>query len=65
MLRLIKKVLSALLSFRGYLATSRSLNNEPCMIRPSLFYLNPIEFKYFPFVISLDKCSGSFNAADD
>ena len=25
------------------------------------FQLNPIELKYYPFKISLDICSGSFN----
>ena len=29
-----------------------------------LIYLNPVELNYFPFIISLDKCSGSCNAAD-
>ena len=42
-----------------------SLNNEPCMIRPTLIDLNAIELNYFPFMISLDKCKGSWNAVDD
>ena len=42
-----------------------SLNNEPCMIRPTLIDLNAIELNYFPFMISLDKCKGSCNAVDD
>ena len=35
------------------------------MIRPTLFYLNPVELKYYPFMISLDKYSGSCNSIDD
>ena len=31
------------------------------MVRPSLVDLNPVELKYFPFIISLDKCTGSCN----
>ena len=57
MLRLIKQVFIALLSFSGSLTTkSVSLNNEPCMIRPTLIDLNPVELNYYPFMISLDKC---------
>ena len=25
------------------------------MIRPTIIYLNPVELKYYPFLISLDK----------
>ena len=41
------------------------INSEPCMIRPFLIDLNPIELKYHPFMINLDKCSGSCNSVDD
>ena len=37
------------------------LNDEPCMIRPSLIDMNPNEIKYYPFMISLSKCTGSCN----
>ena len=57
MFRLIKQVFIALLSFSGSLTTKCvSLNNEPCMIRPTLIDLNPVELNYYPFLISLDKC---------
>ena len=36
-------------------------NDEPCIFRPTLTDLNPVELKYCPFMISLDKCSGSCN----
>ena len=60
MFRLIKRVfINALLSFSGSLATKcMSLNNEPCVIRPNLIDLNPVELNYYSFIISLDKCSG-------
>ena len=38
-----------------------SLNDEPCMVRPTLIDLNPVELKYYSFLISLDKCNGSCN----
>ena len=31
------------------------------MVRPTLIYLNSVELKYYPFLISLDKCAGSCN----
>ena len=41
------------------------VNNEPCMIRPFLIDLNPVELKYYPFMISLNKCNGSCNSVND
>ena len=37
------------------------LNDETCMVRHTLTDLNPVELKYFPFMINLDKCTGSCN----
>ena len=37
------------------------LIDEKCMFRPSLINLKPVELKYYPFMISLDKCNGSCN----
>ena len=31
------------------------------MVRPNLIDLNPVELKYYPFMISLNKCTGSCN----
>ena len=31
------------------------------MVSPTLIDLNTIELRYYPFMISLDKCSGSCN----
>ena len=51
-----------LLSFCISLATKYLfLNDEPCMVRPILINMNPVELKYYPFTISLNKCAGSCN----
>ena len=61
MFNLIKWEFIALLTFSRSLATKYvSLNNKPCMIRPFLIDLNSVEFKYYPFMISLDKCIGDW-----
>ena len=39
--------------------------NKPCMIRPTLTDLVPIELNHYPFIISLDTCNGSCNAVAD
>ena len=33
------------------------LNEKPCMVRPTLFDMNPVELKYYPFPISLNNAS--------
>ena len=35
------------------------LNDEPCIVRSTLIYINPNELKYYPF--TLNKCTGSCN----
>ena len=56
------KVFIVLLSFSESLPTKCvSLLDEPCMIIPTLIALNPVEFKYYPFMIRLDKCNGNCN----
>ena len=40
-------------------------DNEPCMIRHFFIDVNPVELKYYPFMISLGKCSGSCNSVND
>ena len=37
------------------------LNDETCIVRPTLIDLNPVELKYYPFMISLDNFSGNCN----
>ena len=67
MLRLIEQVFIILLSFSSSRAREAnftdqtkcaSLNNGPCMVKPILIDLNPIELKYCPFEVSLDTCNG-------
>ena len=60
---LIKQVFILLLSFSSSLVCIAdqtkclSLNDDPCMFRPTLIDLNPVELKYYPFMISLDSCN--------
>ena len=65
MLSFIKQVFIALLSFSECLARDRTkclfLNGEQRMIRLTPIHLNPGKLKYYLFMISLDKCNGSFN----
>ena len=52
--------------FSGSLATKLVyLNSKPFMIKTTLNDLNPIEFSYYPFMISLDKHNKISNAFDD
>ena len=37
------------------------LNDEPCMVRRTNIDVNPVDLKYYSFMTSLDKCTGSFN----
>ena len=49
-----------LLSFSESLATKfLFLNDESCMVRPTMIGINPNELNYYPFMISLNKCTGS------
>ena len=51
-----------LLSFSKSLATEcLFLNDEQSIVRPTLIDINPHELKYYPFMISLNKCAASCN----
>ena len=45
------------------------LSNQNCMIQPTLFKLDSKEysqeFHYYPFVLKLDRCVGSWNTLND
>ena len=60
---LIKQVFPVSLSFRNFLAHDWTkclfLNDELCMVRPTLIDLNPVEPKHYPFMISLNKYTGN------
>ena len=60
MFGLIKQVFIVLLSFSSSFPTKcLPLNDEPRMVRPTLIDLIAFELKYYPFLINLDKFSGS------
>ena len=62
----IKQMLVGLLSFGGSLATKYvSLNNQPCVTKPTLVDLNPDDLRYDPFIFSLDRCYRSCNVLND
>ena len=52
-------VLLSSLAHVADLTTRLYLNNEPCMVRPTLIDMNPNELRYYPFMIILNKCTGS------
>ena len=41
------------------------MNNQPCIVGPTLADLNPNELHYYPCIISLDSCGGSYNTLED
>ena len=52
----------ALLSFSDFLAAKCLFSNdEPCIVRVTVIDMNSVEPKYYPFMISLNKLTGSFN----
>ena len=65
MFSVIKQVFIVLLSFSESLAQEQTkslfLNDVPCIVKPTLIDMNPVELKYYPFMISLNKCTGSCN----
>ena len=55
-----------LFGFGGSLAKKCvSLNNQLCLTRPTLTDVSPKEFPYYPYFVSVDKCSRSCQAIDD
>ena len=74
MFRFIKQAFIDLLRFSGSLGCITkvsdrtkciSINNEPSLARHTLTNLNPNELHYYPFMVSLERCSGSCNTLDD
>ena len=41
------------------------MNNQPCMVKLTLTDLNPDELHYYQFIISMNRCDGSCNTAED
>ena len=55
-----------LLVFGGSLSTKRvSMNNKPCLVRPTIIDLNADEIDYYPCIVSLDRCYGIRNTVED
>ena len=55
-------LLIVLLSFGESLATKcLFLNDEPCMVRPTVIDMNHVELWYYRFVTSLNKYTGACN----
>ena len=54
MFSLIRQMFIVLFSFSSFLKRGRtkcvSLNEEPCMGRPTLIDLNPVGLKYYPLM---------------
>ena len=65
MFRRTKQVFILLVSFSTSLARSQTkclfLNDEPCMVKPTLIEMNLVEPKNDPIIISLNKCTGNCN----
>ena len=52
----------ALLSFSDFLAAKCLFSNdETCIVRVTVIDMNSVELKYYSFMISLNKLTGSFN----
>ena len=72
MFRLVKQVFTALLASMvnaSNFTTYISLNNQPCMTRPTLIGLITDEHNqglhYYQFLVNLDKRKGNYNSLDD
>ena len=62
MFSLIKQVFIVLIRFSESLATNcLFLDDEKGIVRSTLIDLNSVELKYYPFMISLNKCTRSCN----
>ena len=62
----MNQVFVTLLSFSRSLTTKcMFLNEESCTTRSTLIDLNPVVLNYYPFMISLDKCSESCYTVND
>ena len=65
MCSLTKQVFILLLSFSSSLACNQRkslfLDDEPCMVRSTIIDMNPVELKYYTFMVNLNKCTGSYN----
>ena len=42
-----------------------SISHQPCQFRPTIVDINSNKALYYPFSVSVSKCSGSCNTIDD
>ena len=64
--KVVIQMFVVLLHFSGSLGTKCiSLNDELYMTKPYLIDLNLHYLHFYPFMVILDKCNGSFNTIDD
>ena len=55
-----------LLAVRGSMSVNCiSMNNQSCIVRPTLIDLNPDEIYYYQFIISINRCHGRCNTTKD
>ena len=60
MFSLIKQLFISLLSISKSFSTKcMFLNDNPCMVRPTLINLNPVELRHHPFMIIFNKYTNS------
>ena len=61
MFSLIKQLFTVLLSFSEPLAHDWTkcmiLNDEPCMVRPTIINLDPVKTEYYPCLVSKNICN--------
>ena len=66
MFRLIKQVFTAGMIFSGFLVSkAMPLNNESCVIRPTLININLIQLSYYTLIISQGKYKGCYPRDDN
>ena len=66
MFRFIKQMFTELFILVGSLAVKCvSLNNQPCQVRSTFVNVNLNKPIYYPFFVSVSKCSGGCNTIDD
>ena len=66
MVKFIKQIFIALLSFSASLVTKcKFLNNESCLVGPTLIDLVPNQLHYYTFMFSLDRSNGNCDTLDD
>ena len=45
--------------------TCVSMNNQECKVRPEIININSNEPSFYPYIVKISKCSGSYNNIND